>query len=416
MSITAKIILVLTGLAWAVLLGTADPGRIAPQTGGKPEGLHGFERFRLQPREVSRAVPVMAPESRMDAVEPQIRFWADPPVPKVRGVYVTSWSAGRPGFLTALFDFTRKTGINALVIDVKDDTGYVSYPSEVWLAREIKAGISKYHPAEVLNLLRERQLYPIARIVVFKDPLLAAAKPDWAVQDRRGGLWSDHKGRCWVDPYNHSVWEYNVALAKEAAKLGFREIQFDYVRFTSDGKIANCLYPGADARTHAEVIRDFLRFAYGELKGYGVKVAADVFGLTCSAEDDLGIGQQFEYIAANVDVICPMVYPSHYRKGSYQLANPDRNPYETVYRSLADAKRKCNSVPNEVVVRPWLQDFSLMNRYSSPQLQAQVRAVAAAGFEEWIFWNPTNRYDEKRYRFVPETPEPIPAATEIPDE
>jgi hypothetical protein len=399
MSLTAKIMLVLTGLALAVLLATLEPGRISPQAGGQPEGWNWLDRFRLQPREVSRAVPVMAPELHTDMVEPQIRFRPDPPVPKVRGVYVTSWSAGRPGFLTALFEFTRKAGVNALVIDVKDDTGYVSYPSEVPLAREINAGFSKYNPATVLNLLREQQLYPIARIVAFKDPLLAEKKPDWAVQDRRGGIWSDHKGRRWVDPYNHFVWEYNVALAKEAAKLGFREIQFDYVRFTSDGQIANCRYPAMDARIHAEVIRDFLAFAYEELKGYGVKVSADVFGLTCSAEDDLGIGQQFKYIAENVDVICPMVYPSHYRKGSYQLANPDLNPYETVYRSLTDARRKCKTVQKEVTVRPWLQDFSLMSRYSLPQLQAQVRAVRDAGFEEWIFWNPGNIYDAEKYRF-----------------
>jgi hypothetical protein len=399
MSLTEKLVLVLTGLALTALLGTMDPGRISSPAVEKPDGVDWFGRFRLQPREVNRAVPVMAPEIHTDMVEPQIRFMPDPPIPKVRGVYVTSWSAGRPGFLTALLDFTRKAGINALVIDVKDDTGLVSYPSEVPLARQINAGFSKYNPAAVLNLLREHQLYPIAWIVVFKDPLLAEKKPDWAVQDRRGGIWSDHKGRRWVDPYNHLIWEYNVALAKEAAKWGFREIQFDYVRFTSDGKIKNCLYPAADARTHAEVIRDFLSFAYEELKGYGVKVSADVFGLTCSVEDDLGIGQQFEYIAENVDVICPMVYPSHYRKGSYQLANPDLDPYETVYRSLEDAKRKCIAVQNEVIVRPWLQDFSLMSHYSLPQLQAQVRAVEAAGFEEWIFWNPGNRYDEKRYRF-----------------
>jgi hypothetical protein len=399
MSLMEKLVLVLTGLALTALLGMMDPGRISSPAVEKPDGVDWFGRFRLQPREVNRAVPVMAPEIHTDMVEPQIRFMPDPPIPKVRGVYVTSWSAGRPGFLTALLDFTRKAGINALVIDVKDDTGLVSYPSEVPLARQINAGFSKYNPAAVLNLLREHQLYPIARIVVFKDPLLAAKKPDWAVQDRRGGIWSDYKGRRWVDPYNHLIWEYNVALAKEAAKWGFREIQFDYVRFTSDGKIKNCLYPAADARTHAEVIRDFLSFAYEELKGYGVKVSADVFGLTCSVEDDLGIGQQFEYIAENVDVICPMVYPSHYRKGSYQLANPDLDPYETVYRSLEDAKRKCIAVQNEVIVRPWLQDFSLMSHYSLPQLQAQVRAVEAAGFEEWIFWNPGNRYDEKRYRF-----------------
>jgi hypothetical protein len=287
-----------------------------------------------------------------------------------------------------------------VVVDIKDDTGVVSYPSVVSLAVRIGAGAQRYQPEQLLDRLQRERIYPIARIVVFKDPLLASQRQDLAVLNSRGGLWHDRRGIRWVDPYNKTVWEYNVALAQEAARLGFKEIQFDYVRFTSDGNLRECRYPGADGRTKGEVIRDFLAYAAQKLQGAGVKLSADVFGLTCSVEGEMGIGQVFEQIAAEVDVICPMVYPSHYAKGTYQLADPDAKPYETVYRSLTDARRKLTERSNQTVtIRPWLQDFSLSSVYNRAQLEAQVQAVYDAGLTEWLFWNPRNNYAVEKYRF-----------------
>lgn len=324
-------------------------------------------------------------------------------VPEVKGVYLTSWMAGNTEYLNQLFDFIDRTDVNSLVIDVKDDTGTVSYPSSVSLVAAIGSDYHKYDPVHLLSLLKSHHIYPIARIVVFKDPYLARQRPDLAVKNRLGGLWSDNHGLYWVDPYNKDVWEYNIDIAREAATLGFREIQFDYVRFTSDGVIRNCLYSYADKRKKAEVIRDFLRFAYQELKPLGVKVSADIFGLACSAEDDMGIGQKIEKVAEGVDIICPMVYPSHYNQGSYNISDPDRQPYRTVYQSLSDAKRKMAAIAHEtldheVVIRPWLQDFSLRNHYGREELLAQIKAVEDSGLKEWIFWNPTNRYDYQKYR------------------
>jgi hypothetical protein len=402
MSVTTKILLIFTGIALIFSLGTVDTAGFdgRDSVGALLDGWRG--RFRLEPREVYRAAPVVANEneaSRSELLPPSTPEPPEPP-PAVKGVYLTAWKAGDRQFVERLLDMMGQTGLNSLVIDVKNDTGMVGYPSGVPLAQTVGAGGSCYRPEQLLERLATCRIYPIARIVVFKDPLLATQRPDLAVRDSRGGLWRDRRGMFWVDPHNQTVWEYNVALAQEAVRLGFKEIQFDYVRFTSDGAIRNCRYPGMDGRPRSIVIRDFLAYAAGKLRGTGARLSADVFGLTCSAEGELGIGQVFEMIAAEVDVICPMVYPSHYAKGTYQLANPDLKPYETVYRSLTDARRKLEISGNpSVIIRPWLQDFSLGSVYTKTQLQAQVRAVCDAGLTEWIFWNPHNHYEVSKYRF-----------------
>lgn len=324
----------------------------------------------------------------------------EPPI--VKGVYSTGWMAGKPRFIQNMVEFSNQTEINSIVIDVKDDSGRISYLSKVPMVQSIGASYPKFNPSTVTQYLRRNNVYPIARIVVFKDPHLASRKPNLAVQSIQGGIWRDYKGLAWVDPYNKQVWEYNVAVAKEAAGFGFKEIQFDYVRFTSDGILKNCRYSHADGRSKSDTIGDFLKYAYQELKPLGVKVSADVFGLTCSAKGDMGIGQVFEKIAENVDIICPMVYPSHYMRGDFNIPDPDRNPYQTVYRSMMDAKQKAATLKKPVIIRPWLQDFSLRNHYGREQLLAQIKAVQDVGLQEWIFWNPSNRYDIRKYRLKQE--------------
>ncbi len=334
-----------------------------------------------------------------------------PPVPEpavVKGVYLTSWIAGTKAF-NQVVEFIHKTEVNSLVIDVKDDTGMVSYASKVSLVNIIGSSYKKYDPQNIMTVLRQNQIYPIARIVVFKDPYLAKHRPDLAVKNSAGELWHDNKGLNWVDPYNKEVWDYNISIAKEAVNYGFREIQFDYVRFTSDGNIRDCRYPKADGRIKSDVIRDYLKYAYQELKPLGVKVSADVFGLTCSAKDDMGIGQEMAKVAEGVDIICPMVYPSHYYRGEYNIADPDSRPYETVFKSLTDAKQKIANIPHKVIIRPWLQDFSLKNHYGREQLLEQIKAVENTGFKEWIFWNPSSRYDYRKYRLKSEVPVEMPA-------
>lgn len=326
----------------------------------------------------------------------------------VKAVYLTGWIAGKSDAFNQLLDFVEKTEVNSLVIDVKDDSGTISYPSKVPLAQIIGSSYKKYDPVKTLEILKQNKIYPIARIVVFKDPYLAIHRQNLAVKSSEGGLWRDFKGLYWVDPYDKEVWDYNIDIAKEAATYGFREIQFDYIRFTSDGITKNCLYTKADGRVKSDVIRDFLKYAYQELKPFGVKVSADVFGLTCSAQGDIGIGQVMEKVAQGVDIVCPMVYPSHYVNGVYQIPNPDIKPYETVFKSLTDAQKKLGNTNKRVIIRPWLQDFSLKSHYGREQLLAQIKAVENSGLKEWIFWNPSSRYDYRKYRLKSEVPIEMP--------
>lgn len=317
----------------------------------------------------------------------------------VRGIYATGWMTGSSKWFPEILQFINQTEVNALVIDVKDDTGTLSYPSTVPLVNQVNAVEYKIRDIKkVLAVLEENKIFPIARIVVFKDPFMAKKKPLWAIKSSLGGLWADRKGLNWIDPNNKQYWDYIVAISKEAIELGFQEIQYDYVRFTSDGNVKLCVYPYANGHPKEDVIKDFLQYARTKLKPYNIPISADVFGLTTTLTDDLGIGQRFEKIAANVDIICPMVYPSHYLSGNFGLKNPDLHPYETVYQSLTDAKKRLQQAGLVTRLRPWLQDFSLANKYDRAQIQAQIQAASDAGVNEWIFWNPSNRYQIKKYQ------------------
>lgn len=323
------------------------------------------------------------------------------PIPKfIRGIYATGWMAGSTKWFPRLVEFVDETEVNAMVIDVKDDTGTLSYESEVPLTQEIGANVKKIRDVrKMLQTLKDHKIYPIARIVVFKDPFLSAKKPEWAVKDSQtGGAWMDRKGLTWVDPNNREVWDYIIDISREAINLGFQEIQFDYVRFTSDGDLKRCVYPFGTGKIRADVIREFLLYTREKLGHTGVPISADIFGLSTSVPDDVGIGQQFEKIAGAVDLVCPMVYPSHYANGSFGLRVPDLHPYETVFRSVSDARKRLEQAGlTETKVRPWLQDFSLGNYYGRAQIQAQIKAVTEAGVKEWLFWNPSCRYDLGKY-------------------
>ena len=231
--------------------------------------------------------------------------------------------------------------------------------------------------------------------MVFKDPLLAKEHPELAVLDKNGGLWHDRKGMVWVDPNSRRVWKYNLDIAKEAVALGFNEIQFDYVRFLSDGKIANCVYPFATGIPKEDVIRDFLLYAKRDLNALGVPLSADIFGLVLSVPDDNNIGQKLEKIAAAVDYISPMVYPSHYPKGTFGINEPDLHPYEVISHAMQDALKRLPG--SQAKFRPWLQDFNLGHHYGPEQLALQIKALKENGIQDWLFWNPSNHYEVSKY-------------------
>jgi hypothetical protein len=324
---------------------------------------------------------------------------------EVRGLYITSWVAGIKRY-REIADGLAGTGLNALVIDTKDCTGKVGYDSAVPLALEIKARERRMRDlGAVIAYAKERNIYTIARIAVFQDPVLAAAKPELAVKTAQGEIWTDNKGQTWVDPASRKVWEYNLDLAKEAANRGFDEVQFDYVRFPTDGKLKGVVYPiyRGEAPKH-QVIREFFQFLDRELKPLDVIVSADIFGLTTVAEDDLNIGQRIVDLAPYVDFLCPMVYPSHYPAGYLGFKNPAEQPYKVVYDSCMRGLDKLKG--QRARLRPWIQDFDLGARYDRRMIFEQIQALRDAGAFGFCAWNARNVYTIADY--APPLPEANP--------
>ena len=249
----------------------------------------------------------------------------------------------------------------------------------------------------LLERLQEADIYPIARIVMVKDPLLIRARPEWAVQDTAGGVWVDSKGLVWANLHDRRVWDYHVDLGKEAAAVGFPEIQWDYVRFADAPQedLDRAVYPGAEGRRRRDAVEAFLEYARAELEDSGVAMTLDVFGATTSAKSNVGIGQYWERFIGSVDVALPMVYPSHYWVGSFGFQDPNGHPYEIVRAALVSALQRSKAVEGAGVTRPWLQDFTLgPPRYEAPEVRAQIQATYDAGIDEWLLWNASSRYTE----------------------
>jgi hypothetical protein len=342
------------------------------------------------PAQATTASPVARSESTVVPLVPR------PPV--VRGLYVNRWAAiGQR--MWDLIGIAKRTEVNALVIDVKDDRGYVLYRSAVPLAHAIGADTVNPMPASrmraVLDTMRANGILPIARIVVAKDPLLASARRDWAVKRRSDGApWLDQSGNPWLDPHQRGVWSYAADLAAEAVKLGFSEVQFDYVRFPDDPRlIRQAAFPLAKGRHRDQVIREQLGYLRSRVKPLGVPMAIDVFGLTTSDSTDMGIGQRWEQFADQADVVLPMTYPSHYARGTYGIARPNANPYDVLDHALTDGLARNRTVVNAAEIVPWYQDFTLgAPRYGVKQLRAQMQAGYDNGVRSWMLWNPGSKY------------------------
>jgi hypothetical protein len=346
------------------------------------------------PARATAQPPVAAPDS---IVAPRAPLVATPPI--VRGLYVNRWAAIGPK-MWQLIDVAKRTEVNALVIDVKDDRGLVLYRSRVPLAREIGADTLMTMPATrlraVLDSMRAHDIYPIARIVVVKDPLLASAKLDWAIRRRDDPTkpWLDKNGRPWLDPHQDGVWDYAADLATEAVELGFSEVQLDYIRFPDEKRLVReAVFPLANGRLRAQVIRDQIGRTRQRLKPLAVPFTGDVFGLTTSDTTDMGIGQRWESFVDQLDVVLPMTYPSHYAHGSYNLRRPNARPYEVIDRALDDARRRSKGIPGAAKVIPWYQDFTLgQPPYGAAQVRAQMQAGYDNGVLSWLLWNPGSRY------------------------
>ena len=305
---------------------------------------------------------------------------------EIRGVHVTMSLASLPGKLD---EYLAMPGLNTIELDVKDEDGRVGFvPSSVPLARQTGAAAPYYKAKQVARQAHAHGVYVIGRIVTFEDPVLAEKRPDLAIRSSDGSIWHTNGGLAWTNPYDRRVWAYNVDLAAAAVEAGFDEIQFDYVRFPSDGDISLIRYPGTHTQPMRWTIPAFVQYAGKRLHPLGARVSVDVFGL--SANRDLGIGQLPRRVSRYVDAVYPMVYPSHFNSGEYGISDPDSSPGETVTRSLQDFQRALEG--RKARLTPWLQDFSLGRTYDEEDVLAQVAAARGLHTRGFLLWNPEGLY------------------------
>ncbi|MEK7388532.1 MAG: putative glycoside hydrolase [Elusimicrobiota bacterium] len=351
-------------------------------------GDPGFGKFSIVLTTLSLLAALSAPSSLAQSSLPE----APAPTAALRGVHFTGWAAGSPRARKRFIAEMKAGGFNAVAVALKDYDGHVFVPN-VPLAMKTKAFLNAIPdmPAMVRDFSKEG-IYTIARIAIFKDNALARARPDLAVHFPDGRIWTNDQGIAWVDPYQKEVWEYVIEIASRAAGAGFNEIQYDFIRFPSDGKTRQCRYSREDhsPETAQAALREFLTLARERLKPLGVKLSICTFGLTTSVDNGMGIGQRLDQMADLADFVSPMMYPSHYGKGEYGLKNPNRHPYETIRQGVKDAISRLNG--NPASLRPYLQDFSLGVRYTPAHVRAQILAAEEQGVRGWILWNPQNRY------------------------
>lgn len=310
-------------------------------------------------------------------------------LPKIRGIHLTSWVAGNEKLRRKIIEKIPNSVINAVAIAIKEKDGKVYIPGI-----EKTKYFGTYEPAipepeKMLSDFKKLNLYTIARIVCFHDNVIPSKFPELAVKRPDGSIWKTRKGDKWVDPYNQKVWEYILDVAERAAQLGFEEIQFDYVRYPTEGDTKQCVFSKPHNRETANKnIKSFIEYAKKRLSKYNVKISVDVFGLTTGS--DMGIGQDLNLLAEEVDYIYPMMYPSHYYPGEYNLKIPELQPYKVIDRGLKQAMNKTGL--NYSKIRPYLQDFSLKYKYGPQELRAQIIAARANMIDSWILWNPAAKY------------------------
>ncbi len=299
-------------------------------------------------------------------------------------------------------DLANKTQINSFVIDVKNDYGYTLFNSKA--AEKYCPGANTKSAIKdieaFMKKLKDNNIYAIARIVTFKDTVYVNQYPERVIAYKNDGRpYKSTDNLYWASPHDRNLWEYDVAVAKEAADYGFNEIQFDYVRFPalSSSKEAQLDFRNTTGESEAETIQNFLNYAYEELSKKEVYVAADIYGQVGSVSDDMGIGQFWEAVSNEIDYISPMMYPSHYGNRVYGLSVPDAYPYETVYQCTKDSLERNQNISTPAEIRPWIQDFTASwvkghISYGTEQLKAQIRALEDLGIHQYMIWNPRNKY------------------------
>lgn len=326
----------------------------------------------------------------------------------VRGIYVTGPSAGGKRF-DKLLNLVETTDLNAMVIDVKEDHGNLTFKPKEGSPYEDIAINYINNPRKMLKVLEEKGIYPIARVVVFKDSVLAEKHPEWSFK-QNGEVWTNGKGEAFVSPFQKEVWKYNVEIAKMAAEMGFQEIQFDYVRFPEgfedyDEVLEYDLGDYADSskdnvQRRVDAVTDFVSYAKDELENYGVDVAVDIFGYAATIPEAPGIGQNFTKISKNVDVISSMIYPSHWTS-YFGIEKPDMHPYKLVSEYAKVENEVLSKLEDPPTSRPWIQDFEApwlysgaTKQYGKAEVEAQIKALQEHGINEYLIWNAGNDYTD----------------------
>ncbi|WP_237458313.1 putative glycoside hydrolase [Pontibacillus yanchengensis] len=369
------------------------------ESGIQTVSFHTENQMTLQKRELPDPVPRFVYDTGLNFEYPDA----------VRGIYVTGPSAGGSRFekLTKLLN---DTDLNSMVIDIKEDAGILTYkPEEGSPYHEVGRNYIK-DPRKLLETLEEKEIYPIARIVVFKDSELAKKRPELSFK-KNGKVWTNGKGESFVNPFMKEVWDYNVEVAKKAAEMGFQEIQFDYVRFPegfekrddiltySEGDYKD--FEGDNVQKRVTAVTDFVKYAREELEYYDVDVSVDIFGYSATIAEAPGIGQNFTKISEQVDVISSMIYPSHWTS-YFDIPFPDKEPYKLVSEYAKVENERLGELEDPPTSRPWIQDFDApwlyhgepTKHYDKEEVEAQIRALNEHGINEFLLWNPGNSYSE----------------------
>ncbi len=380
---------------------------------------------------------VTVPDKNTFPIDPSVTHLNTPE--PMRAIYMSQCVVGTRDFRERLVSLIDDTPLNAVVIDIKDFSGTIGFPTNDPRFEDVSlASCGARDMKDFLAELHNRDIYTIARVTVFQDPSYTKKFPEHAVQSiaNPGQPWEDHKGLAFVDVSSQPFWDYIVTLSKEAYAIGFDEINYDYIRYPSDGPMKDARYVN---NNKAEALETFFQYLHKEVSPIGVKMSADLFGYTTVLGDDLGIGQQLERTLPYFDYVAPMVYPSHYNKGFAGLADPNDDPYKVVNVSMQQASVRARSqkttvqtlsskiiyedvvvsatdtaptttkkvatgyftkdVHSQLKLRPWLQDFDYGKDYTVTDITAQIKATEDAGLTSWFFWDPANRYENVRAHF-----------------
>lgn len=368
-----------------VVLAEKDPEQVKETTSQKM--TEDFSDETISDQKIAEPIPEPVVSSHIQTPE------------QVRALYMSAWVASTPSMRDGIIKLIDSTNINAVVVDIKDATGRVSFlvddpiVSSTGSPRDLIKNIK-----ELTELLHQKNIYVIGRISTFQDPYLTNLKPDWAIKSKStGGTWKDKKGLSFLDPTNESVWEYVMHLAQASYDSGFDEINFDYIRFPSDGNVKDIAYP-TNISSKADAIESFFKHLHEKMSVSKIPTSADLFGMTTTNSDDLGIGQVLEKALPYFDFIAPMIYPSHYPPNYNGFKNPAEHPYEIVTSAMKKGVERAGVLGmTPAKFRPWIQDFDLGAKYTESMVRDQIKALQELGITSYMVWDPGNSYTVAAY-------------------